>query len=444
MRIRVGGADRSLGRGIALPFVLLIIALMMVTVATMSRQGIGSLSQAKGDQLSKQAFFAAEAGASDALRHLVEDPTYASSSSNLSLPSGGEYSYTVLNNITPGAGTLTAANGALVPEGFAYILASGTVGYTERRVGILVSPGSSTAFGMAIGVGGGVTMQGSKRVSGSIKANGDIRLQGSTSITPSSGSGRLLSSADIRTQGSARVDDSQDVRARGSVSSTPGIRGALIVQSSDTTDSTLPFIADGRTTNALGAGERGLVLPNPDRTLLLPADLSTNPNYVDHSGVTSWSGPLNLNNQIHYFPDGISFSGSTTITGPGTIVVDNGNPMVFQGSTNVEANLIALSPTPAGSGDDPSIRFQGSSTVRGLIYAHEDIRVQGSFRLDGVVIAYRDGDGDLYTQGSTRIQLDSSVMAGIPGFGPWASGFGGLGGIPAGSGPVSVVSWERL
>ena len=420
---------------------LFVIALMMITVATMSRQGIGSLTQAKGEQISKQAFFAAEAGASDALRNLVEDPNYAGPLASVTMAGGAEYSATILNNITPGAGTQFAANGAEVPEGFAYILATGINGHTERRVGLLVYRGSSTAFGVANGVGGDVSMQGSKTVSGTIKANGDIHLQGSSTINPSSGSGRLLSSGDIQTQGSARMDESQDARARGGVSSTPAIRGNPTVVSSDSTESTLPFINDGRITNSLSGSEQGLVLPNPDRALLIPADIATNPAYVDHTGITSWSGPLDLNNQIHYFPDGIDFQGSTVITGPGTIIVDHGNSMHFQGSTTVEANLIALRDDASLNDGSPSITFQGSANVKGLVYAHQDIHFQGSSNIEGVIVAYK---GNFSTQGSNQFNLNSDVMAGIPGFDPWASGFGGLGGIPAGSGPMSVALWERL
>ena len=71
-------------------------------------------------------------------------------------------------------------------------------------MGVLVRAGSASSFAYAIGAGGAVEMQGSKDVTGSIKANGDISLSGSSTIIPINNSGRLLSSADIRTQGSAR------------------------------------------------------------------------------------------------------------------------------------------------------------------------------------------------------------------------------------------------
>ena len=414
---------------------------MLITVSTVTKQGIGSLQQAKTQQFSKQAFFAAEAGACDALREIVENPSFAGPISTTPLPLGATYSVLITNNIAGGSGPMTASNGADVPEGFAYILATGVKGSISRRVGLLVSPGSATAFGVAIGAGGSVDMQGSKTIYGTIKASGDIDMQGSTRIIPLSGSGRVLSGADVRFQGSTRIDDSQDVRARGNIVTGGSTRGGLVFQSSDTTDDSLPFIADYRLTNALLPGESGVVLPNPDQSVLL--DPTINTNLVIHTETSLTD--LTLNNQVHYFPDGISFSGSANIVGPGTIVVGNGNQMEFQGSTGtIDANLIALrDPTQFPSGGNPSITFQGSSRVNGLIYAHEDVSFQGSSRVNGVVIAYRDGGGNIDTQGSTRITLDAEVFADIPGFESWAAGFGGVGGH-TGTGPISVDLWERM
>jgi hypothetical protein len=441
--VRMLGWLKKGERAIALPFVLLIVALLLITVSTVALQGIGSLRQAKGEQFSKQALFAAEAGACDALRRLVEDPTYSAPLS-VTMDLGAEYSFTILNNIAPGSGTQFATNGAEVPEGYAYILSTGSFASATRKTGLLVSPGSTSALGLAIGVGGNADMQGSKRVEGTIKASSDIKMQGSSRITPSQGSGRMLAGGNIDTQGSTTVDAAQDVRARGSINSQPGIRDALTIQSSDTTDSTLPFIADGRTTNALAPGEQGVVLPNPDRNVLLAPIISgvPDPNFVDHTAdVGSPPNNFDLGGKTHYYPNGVSFTG---VTGQGTIITDAGTPMAFQGSTTINGHLIALRTDPLSNTGTPSISFQGSTSITGLVYAHEDIDIQGSFTLNGVLIAYRNGGGDLTTQGSTRINLDSSVFAGIPGFGSWASGFGGVGGAPVGSGPVSVVSWERM
>jgi hypothetical protein len=413
---------------------LLVITLMVVIVSVVVKQGLGSLHQAKLTTASKQGLFAAEAGAADAFRQLVEDPSWAGPLPETPMQGGALYWAEVTNNLT-GSGEQTASNGARVPPGFAYILASGRPSPQGvlRRVGVLVSPGSLSALSMVIGVGGQVDMQGGKDIGGSIKANGNISFQGSTNIAPVNGSGRVLGSANVSFQGSSDMDEAQDVRARGTVSASPSVGGAYLVQSNDVSDSSLPFINDYRTNNALLAGEQGQVLPNPDPALLLAGAVV----HTDPVGVS----PFDTGGMVHHFPNGLSFSGSSQITGGGTIVVTGGNAISFQGSTNVDANLIALRDlAQQPSGGNPTITFQGSATIEGFVYAHQGVHFQGSTDLDGLVVAY---GGDLTSQGSTNIQLNSTVLADIPGFNAWASGFGGEGGIPAGSGPISVRSWER-
>lgn len=422
-------------RGITLTIVMLVITLMIVIVSLVVRQGIGALHQAKLSTASKQGLFAAEAGAADAFRRLVEDPSFPGPLAETTLPDGGIYSVEVVNNLT-GGGELTASNGAKVPPGFAYLYATGRSGSqgVERHVGVLVSPGSISALSMAIGVGGQVQMQGSKDIAGSVKANGNISFQGSTRITPVNGSGRVLGSANISFQGSSAMDEAQDVRARGSVSASPSVGGAYLVQSNDTSDSSLPFINDYRLTNALVTGEQGQVLPNPDPALLLAGA-------VVHAETTIGSN-FDTQGLVHHFPNGLSFTGSTDVIGGGTIVVTGGNSLSFQGSSNVDANLIVLrDPAQYPSGGNPSLDFQGSATVKGLVYAHQNVRFQGSSDVEGLIICY---SGNLETQGSTDIALDSTVLGDLPGFAAWASGFGGEGGIPTGSGPISVRSWERM
>lgn len=406
---------------------------MIVIVSLVVRQGLGTLHQAKLTTASKQALFAAEAGAADAFRRLIEDPSWVGPLDETAMENGSLYSALITNNLT-GGGEVTASNGAKVPPGFAYIYATGQPGEdgVMRHVGVLVSPGSVSALSMVIGVGGQVQMQGSKDIAGSVKANGNISFQGSTDISPVNGSGRVLGSANISFQGSSDMDEAQDVRARGTVSGSVG--GAYLVQSNDTSDSSLPFINDYRLTNALATGEQGQVLPNPDPALLL-AGATVHPE-------TSIAGDFDTQGLVHHFPDGLSFSGSTNVTGGGTIVITGGNSLTFQGSSDVDANLIVLrDPAQYPSGGNPSIDFQGSSDVKGLVYAHQNVMFQGSSDVQGLIVAY---SGDLNTQGSTDINLDATVLGDIPGFAAWASGFGGEGGIPSGSGPISVRSWERM
>lgn len=431
--LRSGGERK--GSGITLTIVLLVVTLMAVIVSLVVRQGMGALHQAKLTTASKQALFAAEAGAADAFRRLVEDPAWVGPLDETSMPNGSLYSALITNNIA-GGGEVMAPNGARVPPGFAYIYASGRPSEEGvlRHVGILVSPGSVSSLSMAIGVGGQVQMQGSKDIAGSIKANGNISFQGNTDITPVNGSGRVLGSSNISFQGASDMDEAQDVRARGTVSASPAVGGAYLVQSNDTSDSSLPFINDYRLTNSLVTGEQGQVLPNPDPALLLAGA-------VVHAETTAGS-TFDTQGLVHHFPNGLTFTGSTDVIGGGTIVVTGGNSLTFQGSSDVDANLIVLRDSAQfPSGGNPSLNFQGSANVRGLVYAHQNVRLQGSSDVQGLIIAY---SGDLVTQGSTDISLDATVLADVPGFALWASGFGGEGGIPSGSGPLSVRSWERM
>lgn len=438
-------SGRGTASGITLTIVLLVITLLVIIVALVVRQGLGSLHQAKLVTASQQALFAAEAGAADAFRRLVEDPAWSGPLPETAMPGGAIYSAEVVNNLS-GTTPQTASNGALVRPGLAYVLASGRSGPqgVSRRAGVLLRPGTVSAFTAVIGVGSNVSMQGGKTIGGSVKANGAISLQGSTRIVPINNSGRLLSSGNVSTQGSTTMDEAQDVRARGSVSASPAIRGAYLVQSGDTSDSTLPFLLNYQTDNILNPGDSGFLLPNPDQTAMAAQ-------WTEHDatciGSTFDTGSPCLNghpatpSQLHHFPAGLTLGGSTTITGGGTLVVTGGNPLVFGGSSSVEANLVVLrSVAQQPSAGDPSIRFQGSSSVKGLVYAHQDIHFQGSSQVEGLVIAYF---GSFSTQGSSDIRLDASVLEGIPGFEAWVSGFGGSGGIPAGSSALSILSWER-
>ncbi|MFA5505843.1 MAG: hypothetical protein WC423_10485 [Vulcanimicrobiota bacterium] len=426
----------------------MVLALLLVAVSAVAQQGLGTLRQARVEESKKQAVLAAEAAAVDAMEQLVSDPTFEGPVAEVEMDIGATYSATILNNTTAGGGTQFASNGAEVPEGCAYILAQGEMGTIRRQVGVLVTRGSASALGIAVGVGGLVDMSGSKRIAGTIKANGDIDLSGSTRIEPLDSSGQLLSSKAISVSGSTRIDDTQDVLARNGVSG--NIRGAYEINGSDTSVSTEPFINDYRTTNSLLSGEKGSVLPNPDPTVLLAGAII----YDDDGDPLTTQGPaspddLNLGGQVHYFPYGLDFSGSSTITGPGTVVVGGGYPMNFSGSSRIaQVNLVAIRGSyngfPNTPSNDASISLSGSSRITGLVYAHDGVDVSGSFRLEGLVIAYDSVTGNFTTSGSTRIELDSTVLADIPGFEPWADGFGGTGGIPAGSASFGVVSWERL
>lgn len=104
----------STRRGISLTIVLLVITLLLVIVSLVVRQGLSSLHQAKLTTASKKALFVAEAGAADALRHLVEDAGWVGPLNDVEMEGGGLYSVVVTNNLS-GSGAQTASDGAEVP-----------------------------------------------------------------------------------------------------------------------------------------------------------------------------------------------------------------------------------------------------------------------------------------------------------------------------------------
>lgn len=417
-------------RAFALVLVLLVLTLLIVVLTTVAFRGVGNLSATKVTRISKQSLMAAEAGASEAMRALVEDSALDGPQSPGQLPDGARYRATIFNNF--GGGVVTATNGVSVPDGTAYILAVGTDtnGGYERTVGVLVGGSTATGAGYAMGAGGDIELSGRKNISGTIRASNDIRVNGRMDITPLNGNGRLLAGNQLDAGGNTNMDSAQDARARGSISG--NIRGAMVVQPNDTTPDTQPFINDGRTNNTLGPSETGrLILPNPDQAVLLAPTT-----FVDHTGVTSLTSTnFNLNNQIHYFPDGIDFT-RVTFTGQGTIVTGNGNQLTMRQARGVvQANLIALRrPDQFPNSGNPRVEVRNSE-VEGLVYAHEDVESHGS-TLRGVVIAYNDR---IRLSGNSTVELNSGAFSGIPGFEPWAGVVGG-GGAPT---SLGILSWQR-
>lgn len=430
-------------RGLALPFVLLVMTLLLVAVSAVAHQGLGTLQQAKIEEFRRQAVYAAEAGVADTIEQMVNDASLNGALPEVEMDVGAKYQVTIYSNFA-GGGTQYAPNGAEIRDGYAYIYSVGTVGTITRRVGVLVTAGSASALGIAIGVGGNVNMGGGKRITGTVKASGDIDFGGSTRIEPLDGSGRVLASGSIK-PGPLRVDDTQDVLARNGISGS--VSGGNEVNGNDSSPATEPFINDGRFVNQTMPGDAAgaVVLPNPDPAVIL-ADPNTvvrdlDPLIQDPLQLPyPEAGVLSLGGKTYYYPDGIDLGSVSQIQGPGTIVVANGRPIDCGNKQVSGANLVAIG-GPDYDLDTSDITYKSSKQFDGLMYAHDNITTQGAFRLNGLIISYY---GNFKSQGGTRVTLDATVLADIPGFGPWANGFGGSGGIPAGSTSIGVISWERL
>lgn len=158
-------------RGVTLFYVLIVITILFVMVGAMTAIGIGNLDMSMQDNLDKQAYYAANAGAESALLSLKGAPSYTPSpnptgtpSAYTSLPNNyGRYAITMTNNYQ-GSSTMTAPNGISVPPNFVYILSYGqdAAGRVTREVGLLAKAGHMFDYGVfgkdSIKLGGGAKL----------------------------------------------------------------------------------------------------------------------------------------------------------------------------------------------------------------------------------------------------------------------------------------------
>lgn len=454
----------------ALAVVLSLVTLLILIALSVATTGIATLNLTGANQRSEQSLYAAEAGLAAAFREIIAGTAGWTGYSEVAY---GECTYSV--EATPGPQPATSARPA-VPAGMVYLLATGkSRGAYPRRVAVLVAGGPAaqpaSAFPYAVAAVGRIEMQGAGMVGGSVKATGDIRMQGATRILPVGGDGRVLSSSSIEFQGAVRRDPSQDMRARNEIRLQNRTVTADPVQQlfpNDSTAASAPFIADGRFTNTLSSGEIGDVLPNPDPQALLGLtsdgaggylldgsgnyviDPTRGANVVVHTE-TSYGGNTNfdLGGKIHWFQNGVRFSGNTDFIGTGTIVATGGNGVEFGGNVGgsggpAQLSVLALRLSGQTNSNNPRIDFQGNSNLQGLVLAHDRVETQGNFHLDGLSVSY---SGDFRGQGNRHITFNSAALR-LPGLETWlvppggASGPGTLG-IPPGQ-PLKIVWWQRL
>lgn len=451
----------------ALAVVLSLITLVVLIALSVATTGVATLNLTGANQFAQQSVYAAEAGVAAAIREIVRGTGW----STYTKVSFGEQShYWVTSEQGPQPATNERPE---IPNGCAYLLATGTTrGKYPRKVAVLIRGAGATQpasrFAYAIAAGGKVALQGGGSIAGSIKASEDLRMQGGIRVSPFQGNGRLLAGQDIEIGNGIKRDVSQDVRAGDEIkigSRTMAQDAAQQIFPNDTTADSAEFIADGRFSNTLSTGELGEVLPNPDpqRLLGLVPDGSggymvdgttglyvidpARTDVVQHSE-TSHSGTFALAGKIHFFPQGVSFSGNTNFNGAGTIVSGAGNGIQFQGNTGpATVNVLALRwPNQGPSGGNPTISFSGNTDLQGLVLAHEDVDIQGSFKLLGMIVAYRPNGGNVDGQGSRRITYSGAGLS-LPGLESWLAPAGPSTGNPTlgiPPGPVEVVWWQRL
>jgi hypothetical protein len=452
-------------RGLALPVVLSLVTILILIAISVASTGIATLNLAGAQASAAQSVYAAEAGIAASFRAIIEGTPGWTGFSNVPFGQDSRYSVQVIAGPSSGPGRPD------VPANTVYLLATGTTrGRFPRQVGVLLAASGlapSSAFRYAIAAGGRLDLQGGGSVTGSLKASTDLRMQGGIRVLPAQGNGRMLAGGDIDIGNGIRRDPSQDLRAQGTVSVGPSTyttsQPVQQIFPSDSTPDSAPFIADGRFSNTLNTGEVGEVLPNPDPQLLLGLTPDGAGDYVKdalgnytidpartdvvlHPETTS-SG-LALDGKIHFFPNGVTFSGGGAFSGQGTIVSGAGNPINISGNQGGKVNLLALRwPGQGPSGGNPSINLSGSSDYQGLILAHEDVNIGGNFRLSGILVAYRPNGGDIDGGGNRRIVYDTSGLN-LPGLESWLNPPASppaptAVGIPSNT-PLQVLSWQRL
>lgn len=452
--------------GMALAVVLSLITLVVLIALSVATTGVATLNLTGANQFSQQSVYAAEAGLNAAFREIIQGTGWTGYSD---VAFGEQSRYSVVAEVGP-----KPASGSRpqIPANSVYLLATGTTRKKyPRQVAVLVR-GTGTSqpagrFPYAIAAGGKVEMQGGGAIAGSIKASEDVRLQGGIRVMPFQGNGRLLAGEDIELGNGIKRDVSQDMRARDEIKIGPRTASAdpgLQIYPEDTTPDSAPFIADGRFTNTLSTGELGEVLPNPDPTRLLGLLPDGSGGYqVDAAGAylidpartdvvqhaETTSAGFDLAGKIHFFPNGVKFSGNTNFGGRGSIVSGGGNGIEFQGNTGPAImNVLALRwPNQSPSSGNPTIKFGGNTDLQGLVFAHEDVDIGGNFKLLGMIVAYRPNGGNVDGGGSRRITYSAAGLN-LPGLESWlvppspSSGSPTLGINPGET--LEVVWWHRL
>lgn len=414
-------------RGLSLALTLLALGVIVVLGLGLATLGLQQLSRSRSLYADRQALYAAEGGVEAALRELRHDPSWTAG-----LPAEGpeEGSCTVeITNNFRGSTDLTTPEGGAVPPGTAWVLAAGRSGAASRDVGVLVKAGHGH-FAHALGSAGTVSVAATTTVTGPLKADGAITSTATLTMLPRFGDGRVLGSGNLTLGANGKIvmDPTQAVRVRGDLSPGPPytrVTGTAEVYEADATEATDPFVADGRITNG------AQVLPNPDVALLLAPGT-----YVDHSGQTAVTGAFDLDGKVHYFPDGILFAASSSLSGRGTIVVGNGHTGDFRcalgSNTNrLAVNIVALDGIDGTTGGSRLV-FRAGTFLAGLVYSHEDVTVEAAFRVDGSLYAYRSGAAQVSASDLCEVRQDDLAVY-LPGFDDFLS-------PPT----ISVRSWRTL
>ncbi|MDQ7826546.1 MAG: hypothetical protein RDV48_27335 [Candidatus Eremiobacteraeota bacterium] len=453
--------NRKRQRGLSLVVTLLVLVIMTVIVFAIGSRAIVNLNFTTTEKYRTMAFYAAEAGLSNALLNYKKgqsgwDSGIGSAASPVNLFNGASYYVQVTRNETQQ--DMTAPNGTIVKPGQIHFLGTGNWQnkVAQQQVAIVVKVNQGGAFDYAIATAGDVAFNANTTITGNIKTSGSITNNAVLSVKPYNGEGRVLVTGQIdngtphgssgkwvHSNPDGTPNALNDVRARAGITAPTKVDGWDYLGNPDSTDDTLAFINDGSLAPTSIPGRESL--PNPDMTELLAScrTITTN-NY-------SGSLTFNYDGEVVYFPnssgdpEGIGGIQITSLTGKGTIVVGSyGKPGKLNFSTGGagtdNVNLIAVdggtNSNWAGSGTvgGAKIYNRNNTIINGLVYAHGTIKTNAHLEVNGSVISYNTGGVEQNGANSTFNLAPLAVQC--PGFEAWIGG--------STYGEVVIISWQKM
>ncbi|MHB2018050.1 MAG: DUF7305 domain-containing protein [Candidatus Xenobia bacterium] len=400
-------------RGIAIVTVLLVLTLMFIIGGVMVQSTIVNQLQAQHAFVSREAFYAANAGIETMLlelqRNVPGNPTWSQTLTNVPMPNvAASYSVVVTNNCT-GQSAVLSSNGVSVPPGFIYVLATGvdTPSGTSQQIGAMLQVPITTNF--AVFGSSGVTLSGNKSVIDSFDSSKGV-VPPQILTAPANVSVGTLGAVSL--SGGGSID--------GNVLLGPGESAASAVTTSGGSAVT------GVVSNLSTAPT---VLPAPTPLGVVGAAVSTSTSMTlspgNYQSLQVTGGTVTLLSGTYYFPGGVVLSGNSSIAiqasnGPvnvvfggtfdisgGSVVNDGGVPSTF----NITGTAAATSATLTG----------GTSACFVFNAITADVTISGGSNVYGAIVAHSVDD----TGGSDivyDIRQGTKIVYGVP----------------------QPVSWERL
>jgi len=431
---------RKSQQGISISVVLMVLVIITVIVYAVAAQGIANLNFVDINKENSLAVYAAEAGISENLVRYKQGMSdwrkgLGSLQNPTDLDNGSAYFVDVFDN-QDGVSDIQASDGTVVPAGLCYFLGTGLVHKTGphkyktvKKVCVMVKGAFLGKFPYALASGQDIRLKAGTDIYGNIKSSGSIAFEAQCDVVSVKGNGNVFAGGHIDVSAILSMDTNQNAKARDYIDSQSKIKNAIVTPY-DKSNDTLPFVNDLSTTQTSQTGQTGEVLPYPNRTTLFGFG-----KIITHNE-TVVSGNLALDDAIHYFPNGVTFTSGANFTGVGTVLVDNNNPMNFEmgigSNTNFyKVNLISLEGNKTGSGS--AINFKQSAFVNGLVYSYGSITTQSNFRVEGSVIAYKGGQVHTGAHGEFSLK---PIPVECPGFESWL-------GDGSGQYVVHVLSWQR-